>query len=202
MNFGVVILAAGASQRMGRSKLMLRWRDTTVLGHIRKTWEDLGSRQTCVVHSASDATILSELDRLNHPNGNRIPNPSPEAGMFGSIQCAARWRGWDPDITHWLITLGDQPQIRWDTLKALIEHAYVQPNQICQPALDGRPKHPVFLPAPIFRGLADTDATDFMTCLAAHHDQTALLTASDPGLDFDLDTPADYQEALRRFTDA
>jgi len=46
MNFGVVILAAGASQRMGRSKLMLRWRDTTVLGHIRKTWEDLGSRQT------------------------------------------------------------------------------------------------------------------------------------------------------------
>ncbi len=202
MNFGVVILAAGASQRMGRSKLMLRWRDTTVLGHVRKTWNDLGALQTCVVHSASDATILSELDRLKHPQGDRIPNPNPETGMFGSVRCAAGWKGWNPDLTHWLITLGDQPQIRWDTLKALIQHAYLHPDSICQPAFDGRPKHPVLLPQSIFRELAASEDSDLKAFLERRQAQVALLASSDSGLDFDLDTPADYQEALRRFPDS
>jgi len=201
MNFGVVILAAGASQRMGRSKLMLRWRDTSVLGHIRKTWNDLGALQTCVVHSASDATILSELDRLDHPKGNRIPNPTPESGMFGSIQCAARWKGWNPDLSHWLITLGDQPQILWDTLKALIQHVYLRPESICQPSYDGRPKHPVFIPKALFLELAESEETDLKAFLEHRRSQVAFLASNDPGLDFDLDTPADYQEALRRFSE-
>ncbi len=199
MKFAVVILAAGASQRMGRCKLRLRWRDTTVLGHIRKTWEELGAIQIAVVHAASDATLPAELDRLEHPRGDRIPNPQPEDGMFESIRCASRWRGWNPDATHWLVTLGDQPQIRWDTLKALLEHAFVHGNQICQPAYEGRPKHPIFFPRGIFRALADAPEDTLKEFLGIRADQIALRDCVDPGLDFDLDTPADYQEALRRF---
>jgi len=201
MNFAVVILAAGASQRMGRSKLLLRWRDTTALGHIRKNWDSLGSLQTCVVHAASDATVSAELDRLGHPAGNRISNSTPETGMFGSIQCAARWKGWNPDATHWLVTLGDQPQIRWETLRSLVQHAFVHSDNICQPSFNNRPKHPVILPRDSFLELADSNATDLKTFLAERSHRIALMDSSDPGLDFDLDTPADYQEALRRFTE-
>ena len=146
MRFGVVILAAGASQRMGRAKMLLRWRDTSVLGHLRNTWEALEAAQICVVHSASDATILAELDHLGHPKGDRISNPQPETGMFGSIQCAARWKGWDPDLTHWLLTLGDQSHLRWETLKSLVERQIINPECICQPALDGRPSTLSFFP--------------------------------------------------------
>ena len=201
MRFGVVILAAGASQRMGRAKMLLRWRDTSVLGHLRNTWEALEAAQICVVHSAGDATVIAELDRLGHPNGNRIPNPQPGRGMFSSIQCAARWKGWDPDLTHWLLTLGDQPHLRWQTLKSLVECAFIHPDRICQPALDERPKHPIFFPQTPFRELGDASETTLKEFLAHRVETITLQPASDPGLDFDLDTPADYQEALRRFTD-
>lgn len=201
MRFGVVILAAGASQRMGRAKMLLRWRDTSVLGHLRNTWEALEATQICVVHSASDATVQAELDRLGHRNGDRISNPQPESGMFSSIQCAARWKGWNPDLTHWLLTLGDQPHLRWDTLKALVESAIINPDRICQPALDERPKHPLFFPRSHFRELGDANETSLKEFLANRIEFIMLQPASDPGLDFDLDTPADYQEALRRFAD-
>lgn len=201
MRFGVVILAAGASQRMGRAKMLLRWRDTSVLGHLRNTWGALEAAQICVVHSASDATVQAELDRLGHPKGDRISNPQPETGMFGSIQCAALWKGWDPDLTHWLLTLGDQPHLRWETLKSLVECAIINPDRICQPALDDRPKHPAFFPKSIFRELGDASETNLKEFLTNRAASISLQPASDPGLDFDLDTPADYQEALRRFAD-
>ena len=42
-NLGVVILGAGASSRMGRPKLLLPWRDTTVIGQIIRQWRELGA---------------------------------------------------------------------------------------------------------------------------------------------------------------
>ena len=46
---GVVILGAGASSRMGRPKLLLPWRDTTVIGAILRQWRELGAAQIAVV---------------------------------------------------------------------------------------------------------------------------------------------------------
>ena len=46
---GVVVLAAGASSRMGRPKLLLPWGDTTVIGHLIANWQTVGARQITVV---------------------------------------------------------------------------------------------------------------------------------------------------------
>ena len=43
MKLGVVILAAGASSRMGRPKLLLPWSGTTVIGHLLNQWRALGA---------------------------------------------------------------------------------------------------------------------------------------------------------------
>src|SRR4051812_8081052 len=94
IKFGVVILAAGASRRMGRPKLLLPWGQTTALGHLLQQWNGTGASQIAVVHAADAKPLIEELDRLDFPLANRIPNPSPENGMFSSIQCAARWAGW------------------------------------------------------------------------------------------------------------
>src|SRR2546430_7270194 len=85
-NFGVVILAAGASSRMGKPKLLLPWGDTSVLGYLIGQWEALGAKQIAVVHGTGDKAIGSELDRLGFPVANRIANPQPGRGMFRFIQ--------------------------------------------------------------------------------------------------------------------
>ena len=91
---GVVILGAGASSRMGRPKLLLPWRGTTVIGAILRQWRELGAAQIAVVLRPGDAPLAAELDRLDFPRADRIENPQPERGMFSSIVCAANWPGW------------------------------------------------------------------------------------------------------------
>src|SRR5436309_9306361 len=156
LNFGVVILAAGASSRMGKPKLLLPWGKTSVLGHLIRQWQAAGARQIAVVHTVADQAVSTELNRLSFPVAHRIANPQPERGMFSSVQCAARWTGWDPTLTHWLIALGDQPHLREQTLHMLVDLAEAHPHNICQPSRCGRPRHPVFLPEAVFEQLQDS----------------------------------------------
>ncbi len=126
-SLGVIILAAGRSSRMGRPKMLLPWGRTTVLGHLLALWSRLGAHQVAVVCASADAAIDTELNRLRFSNKNRITNPDPGQGMFSSVQCAARWRGWNPGLTHWAIVLGDQPHLQRATLATLLDAAAQHP---------------------------------------------------------------------------
>jgi len=103
--FAVVILAAGASSRMGRPKMLLPWGETTVLGCLVAQWQQTGARQITVVVAANDSGITNELDRIGFPREQRITNPDPARGMFSSIQAAARWHGWwsTPKRSAWRV---------------------------------------------------------------------------------------------------
>ena len=63
MNFAVVLLAAGASSRMGRPKLLLPWHGTTVLGHLLDMWRELGAAQLAVVTAPANGPVTAELAR-------------------------------------------------------------------------------------------------------------------------------------------
>ena len=193
---GVVILAAGASRRMGRPKLLLPWGETSVIGHLLQQWTRLGAAQIAIVCAAEVGPLTTELDRLSFPGANRIVNPTPENGMFSSIQCAARWRGWNPEITHWVITLGDQPHLQDATLRKLLDFGTLHPDNICQPMRADRRKHPVLLPGQLFEKLRETSAADLKIFLAQHAERLTGFESDDSGLDIDIDTPEDYMRAL------
>ncbi len=197
MSLAVIILAAGASSRMGRPKLLLPWGATSVLGHLIAQWQALGAGQVAVVCAAGDPAVGGELDRLAFPPQQRIINPAPARGMFGSIQCAARWPGWEGGLTHWALVLGDQPHLKLETLRALLAFGAAHPEHICQPGRGGRPRHPVLLPNRVFRQLSDAAETNLKQFLQARAPAVALCDLDDPGLDLDLDTPADYEKARR-----
>jgi molybdenum cofactor cytidylyltransferase len=184
---------------MGRPKLLLPWGDNTVLGHLISEWQHVGAEQIAVVCASGDEALNQELDRLNFPPVARIVNPEPARGMFSSIQCAAQWRDWQEAITHWVITLGDQPHLTRNTLRALAEFAALNAGSICQPAHSGRARHPVVLPRRYWELLAATTHATLKEFLIAHRDSTQRLELPDAGLALDLDTPADYEEALGKF---
>ena len=194
---GVVILAAGSSRRMGRPKLLLQWGSTSVLGHLLREWKALGAGQVAVVHPPELTPLERELDRLEFPKRDRILNPRPERGMFSSIQCAAEWSGWRDDLTHWVITLGDQPHLRRETLQALLDCGALDRQKICQPLRAGHRKHPVLLPAAIFSEMKHSPAADLKQFLHEHASQWAGFESDDPGLELDIDTPGEYERAQR-----
>ena len=192
-NLGVVILGAGASSRMGRPKLLLPWRDTTVIGAILRQWRELGAGQIVVVHRPDDAPLAAELDRLDHPRAYRIENPQPERGMFSSIVCAANWPGWKKEIASWAIALGDQPHLNPATLRELLEFSAQNPDAICQPEFGGHTRHPVILQRAAFAELKSSLAAtlkDFLKHIRLPRVQCAM---TDAGLALDMDTPEDYK---------
>jgi len=193
---GAVILAAGRSARMGRPKLLLPWGGTSVLGHQIQVWQQLGDSQVAVVCALGDAAIGAELDRLSFPKDARIFNPEPERGMFSSIRCAAKWSGWRANLARLAIVLGDQPQVRPEALRALVEFSAGLADQVCQPRAFGRLRHPVILPKAVFARLCDSTATSLKQFLQSGLVEVVACDTADPGLAFDLDTPSDYQRAL------
>src|SRR5215468_266425 len=129
----VLILGAGRSSRMGRPKLLLPWKNSSVIGHLIGQWKGLAPAQIAVVIAQGDSPLTAELDRLQFPSLDRIENPAPESGMFSSVQCAARWNGWDSSATHWAVVLGDQPHLTVETLRAVLALSWQQPGRVCQP---------------------------------------------------------------------
>jgi molybdenum cofactor cytidylyltransferase len=194
--FAVVILGAGRSSRMGRPKLLLPWGTTTVLGHLIRQWTDAGAAQIALVRAAQDEVLDKERLRAGASTDSVI-NPSPERGMFSSIQCAAQWSGWKVSVTHWVIALGDQPHLRCDTLKRLVETVREEPRAVWQPARNGRPRHPVVLPKSAFERLRTFGVLDLKEFLNSAPETRRTVAVNDEGLDLDIDTPEDYERAKR-----
>ena len=182
---------------MGRPKLLLPWGKTTILGHLIEQWSCLGAAQTVAV-TETKSPLAEELKRF--PIVEQIINPKPELGMFSSVQCAARWDRWNRAVTHFAITLGDQPQVKIETLKTVIDFAEQNSDAICQPARKGRGRHPVIMPLNYFFQLATAKEQTLKEFLQARERARKLLESDDAGLDLDLDTMADYEKAINQYT--
>jgi CTP:molybdopterin cytidylyltransferase MocA len=177
--------------------MLLPWKETSILGHLIRQWKEIGAAQIAVVIASSNAAAHRELDRLAFPSEGRIINPSPERGMFSSIQCAARWPNWSRQIQRVALALGDQPHLRIETLCLL---ARSECPSILQPSFKGRPRHPVFFAKKIFdqlspEGPVEPGVSTLKDFIARH--SSHLIEIDDPGLDLDIDRPVDYQRARK-----
>lgn len=184
---------------MGQPKMLLPWGDSTVLGHIISLWNQVGARQIAVVCPPAENAVVTELNRVKTGNLVRIVNPRPERGMFSSIQSAACWQSWDRQLTHWIIALGDQPQISRRAIERLLEAVREKPDHITQLARAGAQKHPVALPLAAFEQLRNSSSATLREFLETWSGQRQLCEFRDDSLDFDLDTPADYKALRARF---
>jgi molybdenum cofactor cytidylyltransferase len=190
--FGVVILAAGASTRMGARKLLLPWGEKTILTHLLDQWRSTGAAQIAPVIDPSDQPLRKALAHAGFSPSDWIENRSPQLGMFSSLQEASRWTGWLSTLTHWIISLGDQPHIQISTLRLLLDAARKNPARICQPALNGHTAHPIILPAGNFRELAQNNVPDLRTYIQSRETFRLRVPVKDAGVSGDLDTPEDY----------
>ncbi|MDQ3314232.1 MAG: nucleotidyltransferase family protein [Verrucomicrobiota bacterium] len=200
--FGVVLLAAGASRRMGTCKLLLPWKKETVLAHLLNQWRKLGAAQISPVVDPSNQLLEAALIEARLSCAEWIENPLPKRGMFSSLQEASRCKRWRSGLTHWVIALGDQPTIHISTLRLLLETAQQNPSRICQPVFGKRAAHPIILPAELFLALVEDNAPDLRTFIRKRDGLRLRIPVDDAGVTIDLDTPADYARWVPTGTEA
>jgi molybdenum cofactor cytidylyltransferase len=117
----VLILAAGASKRMGSIKQLLAWADTSLLGHAVKMAKSSKAKKTIVVLGANAKAIAAQLSDCEV---QLVKNDNWASGMGSSIATGVEClMGSGEKFDAVLITLADQPLIDTPYLDLMIETA-------------------------------------------------------------------------------
>ncbi len=184
-SLAAVVLAAGASTRMGRPKALIEWRGRPFVDHVVGLAEAGGCAPTIVVTGAVE--LPGDATR----GARCVHNSRWQAGQFSSIQAgAAATRG---DAAVLLLTV-DRPHIRPDTVVALVEAWRAEPTGIWQPRLGDRRGHPLIVPPDVVAAVANAAAEATLRDVLAEPAFVARrrqLPCEDPAVLDNLDRPAD-----------
>jgi molybdenum cofactor cytidylyltransferase len=196
---GAIVLAAGASSRMGRPKagLPLGSGGQTVLSWGVRSLLDAGVPRVVVVAGAHPGAVRDALHRPD-PRVSVVDHAGWQEGQLSSFR-----RGLDaletPDLEAVLMTLVDVPLVSPETTRRLIQVWRDTRAPIVRPARGGEHGHPVLFDRRLFPELRAADpATGAKPVVHAHAGELVNVEVDDDGAFFDLDTPADYERALLR----
>lgn len=182
-----VLLAAGASQRMGCDKLSLPWRGTTVLDATLARWSEVPEfDEILLVRRHPDPDFQQNKVRL-------LVNSEAEEGMGSSLRLAAR--ALPSETTAVVVGLADMPEIAAKTISALIAAwRPLGPHGIVAPVHAGRRGHPVVFGAGHLTALCELSGDrGARNILQRCQEDLVLISVDDPGVVLDLDTPADLE---------
>ncbi len=184
-----LLLAGGASRRMGRLKQLEPLEGRPLLQHALDNL--CASRVDSVV-----LVVGCEADRvlqgLDLPVGGRVRvvrNPSWEEGMAGSLVAGMRAAGRTDAI---LVALGDMPWVPPAVIDHLLGEAESSDSSIVAPACRGRRGHPVLFRSNHFAELQALEGDAGAAQILREHPGRVLAVPVDcPGVLRDVDGPAD-----------
>lgn len=187
-----IILAAGASVRMGRPKALLRVEGRTFVRRILDTLHDGGIDEIAVVVRPQHPDAAREAAA---GAGRVVVNPCADEGQLSSLIA-----GLDavdvPGVDSILVTLVDIPLIQASTVRTLVERASQCAAPVVRAAYRGRHGHPVVFKREMFGALR---AADPAAGAKAVLQQVTVedVEADDPFVLRDVDTPEEYQQLIR-----
>ena len=191
--FHILILAAGASTRMGRPKQLLPYKETTLLGHDLTVARSTKLTSLLVVLGANrdkiqKSTPLEEV-HITH-------NPDWETGMASSIKCGIKsiLGGSSPELGV-VIMLGDQPFVNEKLLGELYEKAVMHNKGMASSAYEKNYGVPAYFSPAYYPKLLQLEGQTGAGKLFKLFPDDLV---SVPALEVlaDVDTPEDYQNLI------
>lgn len=185
-----VVLAAGESARMGQTKQLLPWGDTTMLGQVLKNLQASLVNEIVVVtgHERDKVTAIAEAAGVK-----TIYNPEYEdGGMLSSLQAAVKRL--PPNRDAVLVVLADQPLVEPEIISKLIKAFWQGRAQIIAPGFKDRRGNPVLFDRHYFAELLALPLGEAPRTLLRRHSQAVSLVSVDSAaVLLDLDTPDLYR---------
>ena len=198
-SFAGVILAAGASSRMGRDKALLPWRDGTFLSAAIRMLQPV--TELVIVVASGNAADLEPV--VNAHAAFLVLNPDPERGQFSSLQTGLQEvlnRGRDAAI----VTLVDRPAAEADTARQLRD-AFLSaddPTWAVVPEFGGKHGHPFVIGREMIEAFLRAPAGATAREIEhANQQHIRYLSVSDPLVTVNINTPEDF-ERIRMGTPA
>jgi molybdenum cofactor cytidylyltransferase len=185
-----VVLAAGASRRLGSPKQLLSWRGEPLVRQVARVALDAGLSPVVVVTGSSAPEVGAVLQGLPL---TEVFNPDWEGGQSTSLVAGLRTLPMHAGAAIFL--LSDQPQVPVDLLRSLVASHSLTLAPIVAPLVDGHRSNPVLFDRQVFPALSSLSGdvggraifSRFPVAWVPWHDASILL---------DVDTPADYQALL------
>jgi molybdenum cofactor cytidylyltransferase len=193
LHFGAVILAAGASTRMGAPKQLLRLDGRTLLRRAVDAVLASAAWPAVVVLGAHREAVRPEVARLPVLVAE---NPAWEEGLASSIRAGIQILDtFSLSLDAGLLVVVDQPAFSPAAIARLTDTALRSGKSIVAARYDGHPGPPVLFARRHFHELLDLHGPGgARPLLERHADQLA--TVDLPEFATDLDTPEDYQAYL------
>lgn len=189
-----VVLAAGESKRMGRQKVLLPYRGITVIEHIVRQISEAGIEETVVVVGHEREHIETCLQPYNV---KMVVNSLYQNGMLSSVR--AGLDAVSEDSRSVMVLLGDQPFVRAEILREVVNHAKGCDKGIVAPSFQGRAGHPALLSLGYRNEIMQCfDEVGLRGLYAAHPGDVEWVIVDDASVVEDMDTPEDYERVLRQ----
>ncbi|MDX2284704.1 MAG: nucleotidyltransferase family protein [Bacteroidia bacterium] len=185
---GAVMLAAGASRRLGQPKQLLPFRGRPLLQHAMEQAEGLPLAARVLVLGAHAADIQARIE----PGPWAVAvNPGWEAGMGSSLRCGlAECLRRQPELEHLLLLLSDQPFVDQGFLNELIHQHLHKQHPITASEYAGVSGVPVIFSRAYFPELMALGGDQGARRLLSLH-ADAVRSLPFEGGSFDIDTPED-----------
>lgn len=191
---GAVILAAGLSRRMGSPKMLLPWRDKTIIEQSVSNLIKAGVSEIVVVTGGNRERI--EIILCQYPVKLAF-NPSFENGeMLASFQCGLR--AFNEATRAVFMVLGDQPEIPPDVVKSLWDLFLEKRGGIIIPSFTMRRGHPWLVDRMYWQEIINLQPPQTLRdFLRGHERDVQYLNVDTDSILQDLDTPGDYYKHHR-----
>lgn len=188
-----IVLAAGASTRMGDAKALLEVEGSTFLERAVHVLREAGCRYVIAVVNDDDW-----VERLADVSGAAVViNEAEGSEQIDSLRLGIANL---PDDSDAVVVLPvDFPRVSVQTVKRLLDEFVRSGASIINPAYNGEAGHPVIFARSVLPELLAPDLPEgARSVIDAHASDARVIAVDDAGVLIDVDTPGDYQKHVQR----
>jgi molybdenum cofactor cytidylyltransferase len=184
-----LVLAAGASRRLGRPKQLLPYADGVLLDAVLATARACGFAQLVLAVGGSSEEVLKSVNAADY---DVVINPDFGTGCASSI--AAALPAVHPATDVLVLLLGDQPGVRAETVGRLLAGRGEAGIAVCR--YDNGVGHPFAFARPVLPAFAGLHGDKAVWKLLEEREAEVTDVAVPGPIPLDINTDADYERVL------